>query len=168
MAVRHRRFRQFIYLFSIIITSRFCHSEKPGIRIRLCSPTLALNPSALNPLLIHCCVQHVRLLRRPCFSATMHVKASTNRRFYINACFLDILLYDILRSWSTDDLKTSLVLTAILSRRPVQTWPLLLVLLVTVQTTLTLTFRCHANVTTVSARALFITRIGHRPFHGNG
>ena len=50
-------------------------------------------------LLPQCCIQHIRLLHHRKFLATMHVKASINRRFYINAYVsLDILLYEY--SWS--------------------------------------------------------------------
>ena len=52
---------------------------------------VALKPS-VGRLLIHCRIQHVRLLRRRCFSATKHDKASIFSTF----CFLNIIW-----SWST-------------------------------------------------------------------
>jgi len=56
---------------------------------------VALKPS-VGRLLIHCRIQHVRLLRRRCFSATKHDKASIIRRLNFCRClrFLDILLFE--------------------------------------------------------------------------
>ena len=55
--------------------------------------------------MLEVCFRHVHLLRRRRFSATIHVKASINGRFCINAyVFSTFLLYEYSWSWLAADL----------------------------------------------------------------